>query len=76
MFRVDEELVTVWREDRREMRSVYLFGPYEVSRSLMEEQVRNGQELTIGNLTLPVDTMRKLLELEHQPLQPTTSATS
>lgn len=72
MFRVDRELVTVWREDRREMRSVYLFGPYELNRKLMEEQVRNGQELTIGSLTLTVDTMRALLELEHPSAQPPT----
>jgi len=76
MFRVEEDLVSVWREDRREMGSVYLFGPYKVSRTLMEAQARNGQELTIGNLTLSVDTMRKLLELEHQPLQPATSTPS
>ena len=69
MFRVDRDLVTVWREDRRGMRSVYLAGPYELNRKLLEDQVKNEGELKIGNLTLTADTMRALLELEHPTAQ-------
>jgi hypothetical protein len=76
MFRVDRDLVTVWREERKGMRSVYLAGPYELNRKLLEEQVRNGLELTIGNLTLTVDTIRTLLELEHPAAQSTAPATN
>jgi len=69
MFRVDRDLITVWREDRTGMRSAYLAGPYELNRKLLEDQVRNGVDLKIGNLTLSVDTMRGLLNLEHSSAQ-------
>ena len=75
MIRVDRDLAIVWREDRRGLRSVYLAGPYELSRKLLEEQVRSGGELTIGNLTITIDTMRALLELERPPTQSPTPAT-
>jgi len=63
MFRVDPDLVTVWREDRRGMRSVYLAGPYELSRKILEEYLNNGQELRVGELVLSTDAIRGLLEL-------------
>jgi hypothetical protein len=76
MIRVDQDLVTVWREDRRSMRSIYLAGPYELSRKLMQEQVGSEAELTIGSLTITVDTMRALLELERPPAQSPAPATN
>jgi len=63
MFRMEKEGVTVWREDRRGIRSGYLAGPYEVSRKLLEEGVRGAKELKIGSLSLSVDSMRALLAL-------------
>ena len=63
MFRVSADLVTVWREDRRGMRSNYLAGPYELTRKMLEEYLSNGQELRIGELVLSTDTIRGLLEL-------------
>ena len=63
MFRVDAEVVTVWREDRRGMRSNYLAGPYELSRRMLEESLDGGQGLTVGSLTLTSDTVRNLLNL-------------
>jgi hypothetical protein len=63
MFRVDSDLVTVWREDRREMRSIYLAGPYELTRQVLEEYLSSGQELRVGDLALSTDTIRGLLEL-------------
>ena len=63
MFRMSADLVTVWREDRRGMRSTYLAGPYELTRKMLEEYMGTGQELTIGELALSTDTIRGLLDL-------------
>jgi hypothetical protein len=64
VFRVEKETVTVWRENREGMRSVYLAGPYELSRKLMEEYVVRGEELRIGYLFLPLDALRDLVRLQ------------
>ncbi len=50
MFRVDPEVITVWREDRKGIRSNYLAGPYELTRRMLEEYANGGQELSIGHL--------------------------
>ena len=63
MFRVDPDLVTVWREDRRGMRSVYLAGPYELTSKMLQEYLNNGQELRVGELLLSIDAIRGLFEL-------------
>jgi hypothetical protein len=63
MFRVDQDLVTVWREDRRGLRSVYLAGPYELTKKMLEEHLRSEEELRVGNLVLPVEEIRGLLQL-------------
>ncbi len=64
MFRVDREVITVWREDRKGIRSNYLAGPYELTRKMLEEYANGGQELSIGHLILSVDTVRALLALQ------------
>jgi hypothetical protein len=64
MFRLDRDLVTVWREDRRGMRSVYMAGPYEVTREMLEEHAQSGDGLAVGELTLAPDAIRGLLELK------------
>ena len=75
MFRVDREVVTVWREDRKGIRSNYLVGPYELTRKTLEGYASGGGELRVGHLTASVDTVRALLALqekvaaEHQPAQ-------
>ena len=69
MIRVDEDLITIWREDRRGMRSVYLAGPYELMRKLLEEYGESGRPLEVGNLKLTSDALRALLALEHSPAQ-------
>ena len=61
MFRMEREGVTAWREDRKGMRSVYLAGPYVLSRKLLEDNVKNGVDVRIGILHLSVDSMRELL---------------
>jgi hypothetical protein len=63
VFRVEREGVTVWREKRQGIRSVYLAGPYELSEKLMEDYVSRGEELKIGHLSLPVEALRDLMRL-------------
>jgi hypothetical protein len=67
MFRIENSGVTVWREDRQGIRSVYLAGPYELSRRLLEEALKGNQELKIGSLDLSGDSVRALLALLERP---------
>ena len=76
MFRVDLDLVTVWREDRRGMRSIYLAGPYELSRKMLEEYLSNGQELRVGELMLSSDSIRGLLEMTKSAKQSSASVSA
>ena len=64
MFRVDREIITVWREERKGIRSNYLAGPYELTRKMLEEYASGGQELRIGHLIASVETVRDLLALQ------------
>jgi hypothetical protein len=64
MFRVDREVITVWREDRKGIRSNYLAGPYELTRKMLEEFASGEQELRIGHLIASADTVRALLALQ------------
>jgi len=76
MFRIEKEGVTVWREDRQRIRSVYLAGPYELSRKMLEEGVKGGEELKIGSLKLSVDSMQGLLALLERPPESATPVSS
>jgi hypothetical protein len=76
LFRIEREGATAWREDRKGMRSVYLAGPYELSRKLMEENVKNGTDVRVGILHLSVDSMRRLLDLLVSPAEDVPSASS
>ncbi len=69
MFRVDREIITVWREDRKGIRSNYLAGPYELTRKMLEEYASGGQELRIGHLIVSTDTVRALLALQQKPAE-------
>lgn len=73
LIRVDREMVTIWRENRLGMRSVYLAGPYELSRALLEEHVKNGVPLKVGILNLSVETIQELLALQN-PVAPTAAS--
>jgi hypothetical protein len=66
MFRIEKEMVTVWREDRVGIRSVYLAGPYELSRKIMQDSLNNSQDLKVGNLSISTDELRELLDLQHK----------
>ena len=76
MFRMEREGVTAWREDRKGMRSVYLAGPYEFSRKLLEDNVKDGVEVRVGILHLSVDSMRGLLALLASSAESVPSASS
>ena len=76
MFRMEREGVTAWREDRKGMRSVYLAGPYELSRKLLEDNVKNAMDVTVGILHLSVDSMRELLGLLASSAESVASASS
>jgi hypothetical protein len=75
MFRIGPDGVTAWREDRRGMRAVYLAGPYELANHLLEDSVKQGQELRVGILQLSVDSVRELLALLPQTSEPTPVST-
>ena len=64
VFRVQHDLITIWREDRGAMRSVYLAGPYELTSQLLEGYVKKGEQLHIGILLLSSETARALLEMQ------------
>ena len=74
MFRVAPDLITVWREDRRGMRSVYLAGPYELTSKMLGECLKSGQELRVGMLAVSTDAIRGLLELMEKPASESASA--
>jgi len=63
MFRVGPDIITVWREDRRGMRSIYLAGPYELSRQMLAEHLKNQEELRVGELIVWPDVIGELLKL-------------
>jgi hypothetical protein len=67
MIRVEPETVTIWREDRQGIRSIYLAGPYELKRNLMEDYAKRGEDLKIGYLSLSVGTVRELLNVQQKP---------
>ena len=67
-IRIEAETVTIWREDRQGIRSIYLAGPYELKRKLMESYVERGEDLKIGYLSLSVETIRDLLALQQKPV--------
>ena len=74
MFRVDREVITVWREDRKGIRSNYLAGPYELTSKMLEGYASRGEELRIGPLIISADTIRAILVLQGKGAPQPTSA--
>jgi hypothetical protein len=66
MFKVEPEQLIVWRENRQAIRSLYLAGPYELKKSMLEDHVARAENLRIGNLSISVETVSKILELQQQ----------
>jgi hypothetical protein len=69
MFRTERDMITVWREDRIGMRTVYLAGPYELARTRLLERVERGEDLRIGALHLSVESIQELLALSGEAVQ-------
>jgi cell division septation protein DedD len=67
MCRIEREVVTIWKEERQGIRSIYLSGPYELKRGLLEGYDKRGEDLAIGNLSLSLDTIKELLNLQRRP---------
>jgi hypothetical protein len=63
LVRTEAGGITVWREDRMGLRSVYLLGPYEMKWDLLEDQMKRGEDLRIGSLVMSLETVRGLLAL-------------
>lgn len=63
IIRLEPKGVTIWREDRRGLRSLYLSGPYELDWNRVREAVTEGRELRVGSLHLPLKAARDLLAL-------------
>lgn len=63
-IRIERDLITIWREDRQGMRSVYLAGPYELNRRLLKDQLNRGEGLQIGSLSLSTDAISELLRMQ------------
>ncbi|MFI5449434.1 MAG: hypothetical protein ACHQ03_06685 [Candidatus Bathyarchaeia archaeon] len=62
MIRVQPDMISIWREERQEIRAVYLAGPYELTREYLEEQLKRGEELKVGIISLPLDVIQDLLK--------------
>ena len=62
MIRVQPDMISIWREERQEIRAVYLAGPYELTKDHLEEQLKRGEELKVGIVSLPLDVIQDLLK--------------
>jgi len=75
MLRIEPELITIWREERQGIRSLYVAGPYELKKEFLQEHLARGEELRIGNLSLSLDATRRLVELQSPPTERAVSKT-
>ena len=62
MIRIQSDMISIWREERQEIRAVYLAGPYELTREYLEDQLKRGEELKVGIVSLPLDVIQDLLK--------------
>ena len=69
VLRIETGGVTVWREDRRGLRSVYLGGPYELNWTRLKEALDHGEEIRIGSLFLPLETIRDFVAFHDRPAE-------
>jgi hypothetical protein len=66
MVRVQPDVITIWREDRRGIRPIYLAGPYELTGELLEDHVKRSEQLRIGILSIATETTKALLNMQKQ----------
>jgi hypothetical protein len=69
MIRIQPDMISIWREERQEIRAIYLAGPYELTRESLEDQLKRGEGLKVGIVSLPLDVIQDLLK----PQSPTVS---
>jgi hypothetical protein len=61
MMRIQPGMISIWRDERQGIRVIYLAGPYELTTERLEEQLKLGEDLKVGIVSLPVDAIRELL---------------
>lgn len=61
MIRIEPRGVTIWREERRGFRTVYISGPYEIDWGRITEAIAENRELSVGLLHLSSQAMHDLL---------------
>jgi len=66
MFRIQPDMVTIWREKRMAMRSTYLAGPYELTKHFLETQVNGGKQTQVGILSISTETGSALLAMQKE----------
>ena len=66
MVSVGPEMVNVWRENRTEMRSTYLAGPYELSSGVLEEHAKLGEPIHIGILSISAESIQALIGMQRE----------
>lgn len=66
MVSVRPEMVNVWRENRTEMRSSYLAGPYEISSEVLKEHAKLGEPIRIGILSISNEAVQELLNMQRE----------
>jgi len=64
MMRIQPDMISIWREERQEIRVLYLAGPYELTTERLEEQLKLGEDLKVGIISLPLDVIQDLLRAE------------
>ena len=73
MVSVRSEMVNVWRENRTEMRSTYVAGPYELSSEVLEEHAKLGEPIRIGILSISTESIQALLGMQRELQAPVAS---
>jgi len=66
MVSVRPEVINVWRENRTEMRSSYLAGPYELSSEVLKEHAKQGEPIRIGMLSISREVVQELINMQRE----------
>jgi len=66
---VRPDMINVWRENRTEMRSSYIAGPYELSSEVLKEHAKLGEPIRVGILSISNESIQALLSMQRE-LQP------
>ena len=66
MVSVRPEIVNVWRENRTQMRSAYVAGPYELSSEVLEEHAKFDEPIQVGILSISTESIQALLGMQRE----------